>query len=44
MRRSLALLSDEDRGGRCGVNYYYHNNAIWLWRVAADGEVTNAQA
>lgn len=25
-----------------GANYYYHNNAILSWRVAADGEVTNA--
>ena len=27
-----------------GDNYYYHNNAIWPWRIAADGEVTNAKA
>jgi sulfane dehydrogenase subunit SoxC len=27
-----------------GDNYYYHNNAIWPWRIAADGEVTNANA
>ena len=27
-----------------GENYYYHNNAIWPWRIAADGEVTNAYA
>ena len=27
-----------------GENYFYHNNAIWPWRVAADGEVTNALA
>jgi sulfane dehydrogenase subunit SoxC len=27
-----------------GVNYFYHNNAIWPWRIAADGEVTNANA
>jgi len=27
-----------------GENYYYHNNAIWPWRIAADGEVTNAHA
>ncbi len=27
-----------------GENYYYHNNAIWPWRIAADGEVTNALA
>ncbi|MGY3290264.1 sulfane dehydrogenase subunit SoxC [Bradyrhizobium sp. LM3.6] len=27
-----------------GENYFYHNNAIWPWRIAADGEVTNAQA
>jgi sulfane dehydrogenase subunit SoxC len=25
-------------------NYHYHNNAIWPWRIAADGEVTNALA
>jgi sulfane dehydrogenase subunit SoxC len=25
-----------------GENYFYHNNAIWPWRIAADGEVTNA--
>jgi len=23
---------------------FYHNNAIWPWRIAADGEVTNANA
>jgi sulfane dehydrogenase subunit SoxC len=27
-----------------GENYYYHNNAIWPWRIAADGGVTNANA
>jgi sulfane dehydrogenase subunit SoxC len=27
-----------------GENYFYHNNAIWPWRIAADGEVTNANA
>jgi sulfane dehydrogenase subunit SoxC len=27
-----------------GENYFYHNNAIWPWRIAADGEVTNAHA
>jgi sulfane dehydrogenase subunit SoxC len=27
-----------------GDNYTYHNNAIWPWRIAADGEVTNANA
>jgi sulfane dehydrogenase subunit SoxC len=27
-----------------GDNYYYHNNAIWPWRIASDGEVTNANA
>ena len=27
-----------------GENYYYHNNAIWPWRIAADGAVTNAYA
>jgi sulfane dehydrogenase subunit SoxC len=25
-----------------GENYFYHNNAMWPWRVAANGEVTNA--
>jgi sulfane dehydrogenase subunit SoxC len=25
-----------------GENYYYHNNAMWPWRIAADGEVSNA--
>jgi sulfane dehydrogenase subunit SoxC len=27
-----------------GKNSYYHNNAIWPWRIASDGEITNAQA
>jgi sulfane dehydrogenase subunit SoxC len=27
-----------------GENYYYHNNAIQPWRIAVDGEVTNANA
>ncbi len=27
-----------------GENYFYHNNAIWPWRIAADGGVTNALA
>jgi sulfane dehydrogenase subunit SoxC len=27
-----------------GDNSVYHNNAIWPWRIAADGEVTNALA
>ena len=27
-----------------GENYFYHNNAIWPWHIAADGEVTNANA
>lgn len=27
-----------------GDNYFYHNNAIWPWRITADGEVTNALA
>jgi sulfane dehydrogenase subunit SoxC len=27
-----------------GENYYYHNNAILPWRIATDGEVTNANA
>ncbi|SEB71018.1 sulfite dehydrogenase [Bradyrhizobium erythrophlei] len=27
-----------------GLNSFYHNNAIWPWRIDANGEVTNAQA
>src|SRR3979409_1427825 len=27
-----------------GENSFYHNNAIWPWRIASDGEVTNAAA
>jgi sulfane dehydrogenase subunit SoxC len=27
-----------------GENSFYHNNAIWPWRIAADGEVSNAAA
>ncbi|GLR85353.1 sulfite dehydrogenase [Bradyrhizobium iriomotense] len=27
-----------------GENYFYHNNAIWPWRIADSGEVTNALA
>ncbi|GGI33201.1 sulfite dehydrogenase [Bradyrhizobium guangdongense] len=27
-----------------GENFFYHNNAIWPWRIAADGDVTNALA
>jgi sulfane dehydrogenase subunit SoxC len=27
-----------------GDNHFYHNNAIWPWRIAAGGEVTNANA
>jgi sulfane dehydrogenase subunit SoxC len=27
-----------------GDNYVYHNNAIWPWRIAVDGEVSNAHA
>ncbi|WGR92523.1 sulfite dehydrogenase [Bradyrhizobium sp. ISRA443] len=27
-----------------GVNSFYHNNAIWAWRIDANGEVSNAQA
>lgn len=27
-----------------GDNSVYHNNAIWPWRIAADGEVSNALA
>jgi sulfane dehydrogenase subunit SoxC len=27
-----------------GENYFYHNNAIWPWRIADNGEVTNALA
>jgi sulfane dehydrogenase subunit SoxC len=26
-----------------GVNNYYHNNAMTAWRIAANGEVTNAR-
>jgi sulfane dehydrogenase subunit SoxC len=25
-----------------GDNHFYHNNAIWPWHIAEDGEVTNA--
>ena len=25
-----------------GDNSFYHNNAIWPWHIAEDGEVTNA--
>jgi sulfane dehydrogenase subunit SoxC len=27
-----------------GDNYFYHNNAIWPWRIAAGGEVSHAHA
>src|SRR5580692_6049736 len=27
-----------------GDNHFYHNNAIWPWRIADSGEVTNANA
>ena len=27
-----------------GVNHFYHNNAIWPWRIADNGEITNANA
>ena len=27
-----------------GLNSFYHNNAIWPWRIDENGEVTNAQA
>ncbi|MCC8956557.1 sulfite dehydrogenase [Bradyrhizobium sp. Pear77] len=27
-----------------GFNSFYHNNAIWPWRIDANGEVTNGQA
>ncbi|UFX42611.1 sulfite dehydrogenase [Bradyrhizobium sp. 41S5] len=27
-----------------GLNSFYHNNAIWPWRIDANGEVTNGQA
>jgi sulfane dehydrogenase subunit SoxC len=27
-----------------GDNSFYHNNAIWPWRIGADGEVVNALA
>jgi sulfane dehydrogenase subunit SoxC len=26
-----------------GENYFYHNNAMWPWRIAADGEVSNGE-
>ena len=26
-----------------GENSFYHNNAIWPWRIAANGEISNAQ-
>jgi sulfane dehydrogenase subunit SoxC len=25
-----------------GENFFYHNNAIWPWRISAEGEVSNA--
>ena len=25
-----------------GENFFYHNNAMWPWRISANGEVTNA--
>jgi sulfane dehydrogenase subunit SoxC len=27
-----------------GENSFYHNNAIWPWRIAANGAISNAQA
>ena len=27
-----------------GLNSFYHNNAIWPWRIDANGEVSNGQA
>jgi sulfane dehydrogenase subunit SoxC len=27
-----------------GANHFYHNNAIWPWRIDANGEVSNGQA
>lgn len=27
-----------------GLNSFYHNNAIWPWRIETSGEVSNAQA
>jgi sulfane dehydrogenase subunit SoxC len=27
-----------------GENSFYHNNAIWPWQIAANGEISNAQA
>ncbi|MBR1219209.1 sulfite dehydrogenase [Bradyrhizobium sp. U87765 SZCCT0131] len=27
-----------------GTNSFYHNNAIWPWRIAANGEISNALA
>ena len=26
-----------------GVHHFYHNNAIWPWRISVLGEVSNAQ-
>jgi sulfane dehydrogenase subunit SoxC len=30
--------------GERGDNSLYHNNSVQLWRIAADGEVTNGNA
>jgi sulfane dehydrogenase subunit SoxC len=27
-----------------GANHFYHNNAIWPWRIDQNGEVSNGQA
>src|SRR5882757_3143621 len=27
-----------------GANHFYHNNAIWPWRIDGNGEVSNGQA
>jgi sulfane dehydrogenase subunit SoxC len=27
-----------------GENSFYHNNAIWPWQIASNGEISNAQA
>ncbi len=34
--------SPNDR--RRGTNSFYHNNAMWPWKIDATGEVSNANA
>ena len=45
-RKQLDLYSYQmaELLGVRGNNSFYHNNAIWPWRIATDGEVTNANA